>query len=191
MKIKLALCALFVGAMVQTSMAQGSDSCATPQIIMGQGNFTFDQTTATVGMEGQNETLCNYSGTNGIGRDVWFLWTADATGQARISTCGAIDPTKLAAYPGTNGCPLDGTAIACGDNNVCGAQSLITFDCTAGTSYLLQIGIFPGQSITGTTMEPLTITIDAPFAPYRYDFGASTGSLGLGGLRSSSWRISP
>jgi hypothetical protein len=125
--------------------AAGSDNCATPDAIAGQGSFAYDSSSATTGAEGQGESLCYAFGTTGIDNDVWLSWTADATGPATVSTCnGATFDTKIAAYPG-GGCPTVGSALACNDDT-CGLQSEITFNVVAGTSYMLQIGNFPGAA---------------------------------------------
>ena len=68
---------------------QGSDSCTTPTPIAGQGTFPYDNTQATTGAEGQNEPLCYQFGSSAVDNDVWFAWTADFTGNAVITTCGA------------------------------------------------------------------------------------------------------
>jgi hypothetical protein len=123
----------------------GNDDCAAALAIAGQGNFPYDSSSASTGIEGQGETLCYDFGTSGIDNDMWFSWTADATGPATVSMCNgtAID-TKIASYPG-GGCPTSGSALACNDDT-CGLQSEINFNVVSGTSYMLQIGNFPGVS---------------------------------------------
>jgi hypothetical protein len=123
----------------------GTDSCTTPTPISGQGAFPFDQTAATTGAEGQSESLCFAFGTSGIDYDVWFAWTADATGPATVTTCsGASHDTKLAAYPGA-GCPATGSALACNDD-ACGLQSSLCFGVVNNGMYTLQVGTFPGAT---------------------------------------------
>jgi hypothetical protein len=129
-------------AFVAPAWAQGSDDCSTPTMIAGQGDFAFDSTTATTGSQGQNESLCNQFGTTGIDHDVWFVWTAPATGFATVSLCNTVAfDSKIAAYSGS-GCPVS-PALACNDDS-CGVQSVIGFDVTVGQDYTLQIGSFPG-----------------------------------------------
>ncbi len=122
----------------------GADSCTTPDALAGQGSFAFDQTLATTGAEGQLEFLCYAFGSSAVDNDVWFSWTADATGTALISTCTAAVDTKIAVYPGT-GCPTAGSALACNDD-ACGLQTQVTLPVTAGTTYTLQVGTFPGAA---------------------------------------------
>ena len=157
--------------------AAGNDDCSSPDPLSGQGNFPYNNGGATTGAEGQNETLCDAFGTTGIDNDIWYEWTADGDGIAVIDTCLDAQDTKLAAYP-SGGCPADGSAIACNDDT-CGLQSEISFACTTGTTYLLQVGNFPGSSGGSGT---LNIRIDTPPEPptcYDGDDGTSELSIGL------------
>ncbi|HIG10082.1 MAG: hypothetical protein ABGY71_11845 [bacterium] len=124
-----------------------ADDCATPVAIAGQGSFAFNNLLASTGLEGQNESLCLGFGASGIDRDVWFDWTADATGEACVSTCGILLDTKLAVYP-AGGCPAAGSAIQCNDDAaICGGlQAAVKFAAFAGSSYLFQLGNFPGAA---------------------------------------------
>jgi len=142
----------------------GGDDCTAPTAIAGQATFNYDNSAATTGVEGQIESNCDAFGTTGIDNDVWFEWTADADGNAVIETCGSADDTKIAAYP-AGGCPADGSSIACNDD-FCGLQSSISFPVTSGTTYLLQVGNFPGAaggfgSLTTTIIDPPSFTITA------------------------------
>ena len=141
--------------------AADNDDCASPELIAGQGTFAFDTTGASTGAEGQNESICDFFGQIAIDNDVWFEWTSDDDGIARVETCNlAAHDTKLAAYDGS-GCPADGTAIACNDD-ACAVQSSINFPVTNGTVYTLQVGSFPGAS--GGAGD-ISITISPPPPP--------------------------
>jgi hypothetical protein len=123
------------------------DSCATPLVVVGTGTFPFDNSMATTGVEGQAEAPCNLTGAGtAILYDLWYTWTATGTGMARFNTCVAnqID-TKVAVYPGA-GCPTS-AAIACNDD-VCGAPyaSTVTWPATAGQTYTIQLGCYPGTA---------------------------------------------
>jgi hypothetical protein len=160
MKLSYLLAALGAATLTTLAGAQnGSDNCTTPDAIAGQGSFSFDSTLATTGPEGQSEPLCFAFGSNAVDSDVWFNWTADATGIASISTCASLLDTKIAGYP-AGGCPVvAGTAIACNDDS-CSVQSAIDFACTTGTAYLLQIGSFPGN-VGGTGTIDIVIASSA------------------------------
>ena len=129
-----------------------NDDCASATAISGQGTFGFDNQLATIGAEGQNEGHCNTHGGYGsaIAHDVWYTWTADATGYATVSTIGGTGvDSKIAAYNGA-GCPSDGSAIICNDDNELTFQSMLQFAVTAGTDYTLQIGGWPNNGSGGT-----------------------------------------
>lgn len=155
--------------------AAGSDDCATPTPISGSGTFAFDNGAATAGLEGQAELLCSAFSVTSVDHDVWFEWTADFTGDATLSSCDSTGvDTKLAAYPG-GGCPVDGTSLACSDD-ACGLQSEVQFPVTQGTTYLLQIGTFPGAS--GGAGQFFVGEPQAPTCGTAHD-GVSETSLGL------------
>ncbi len=123
----------------------GSDDCNSAMPISGAGTFNFDNSAATTGADGQNEYICYDFGSSAVDNDVWFDWTAATTGNAIVESCNntSVD-TKIGAYPG-GGCPTPGSAIACNDDT-CGLQSQIQFPCTAATSYMIQVGCFPGAA---------------------------------------------
>lgn len=119
------------------AVAQGSDACATPTVITGQGNFAFDSTAATTGAQGQYD--CSFS--VGIDDDVWFSWVAPASGTATLTTCGGASfDTKVAVYAGSS-CPSS-PPLACNDDS-CSYQSVMSFPVTAGNNHMLQIGSWP------------------------------------------------
>ena len=136
-----------LGGGSQSALAGGSDSCATPQAIAGQGTFPFNNLSATSGAEGQNEYLCYQFGTSAVDNDVWYLWTADATGTALVESCaGATIDSKLVVYPYNGvGCPAAGTSLDCNDD-ACALQSGITFACVSGTDYIVQLGNYAGAT---------------------------------------------
>lgn len=166
----------------------GSDNCATPDAIAGAGTFTFDNTAATTGTQGQAESLCLAFGSTAVVQDVWFAWTSPATGTATMTTCGGVIDTKIAAYPGS-GCPTNGSALACNDDSGCPSfASLITFPVTSGTTYTLQVGLYPfgatpgvgsfTMSVTGpiTNDDCTSPTVVAGSGPHAFsNIGATTG----------------
>lgn len=119
-----------------------NDNCTAPIALAGAGPFTFNQLGATTGVQGQGEALCNFFGSTVIDNDVWYTYTAPVSGNGIIDFCGNTVDTKVAIYAGT-GCPTPGSAIACNDDS-CGLQSQVVFCATAGTTYLIQVGTFPG-----------------------------------------------
>ena len=173
----------------------GTDSCTTPDLLVGTGTFNFDNTTATTGIEGQTETLCTQFALTAVNSDVWFTWAATATGSCVIETCNitTID-TKIGIYPGTT-CPTAGTALACNDDNcTVGFQSKLTLPVTVGTNYVIQLGLYPGAAPVATpgagtfslnvsvpTLNDNCATPDVVVGagPFNFDNGfASTGTEG-------------
>ncbi|MBK7641439.1 MAG: hypothetical protein IPJ19_00070 [Planctomycetes bacterium] len=178
----------------------GGDDCNTPDAILGTGSFAFDNTLATTGTQGQTEAICLFFGQTGINNDVWFAWTASATGTTTVSFCGtATMDSKIAVYNGST-CP-GGAAIACNDDS-CALQSSVSFPATSGNTYMLQVGNFPGATagsgsftISGGGAGPanddcstaVAITGNGPFA---YDTtGATTSSQQSGGCATAGQDI--
>jgi hypothetical protein len=145
MRIQILAIAL-LGLIASPALAlQGSDSCATAQAIAGSGTFNFDCTSATTGPEGQTEGLCYAFSTSAVDFDVWFEWTSDFSGAAVVTSCaGTSEDTKIAAYPG-GGCPVANSSLACNDD-ACNLQSTISFNVVSGSTYMIQLGNFPGSS---------------------------------------------
>ena len=136
------------GSPNQNVVIGGSDDCSTPDAINGTGTFAFNQVGATTGTEGQNEYSCYAFGSSAIDSDVWFAWTAPTTDTFQFETCNlTTTDTKIAVYPGAT-CPAAATVLACNDDT-CGLQSQVTFSGTAGSTYILQVGTFPG-AVAGT-----------------------------------------
>jgi hypothetical protein len=152
-----------------------ADDCATPQVLAGRGSFAFDTSIATTGIEGQSETLCYQFGSSGIAGDVWYEWTASTSGLAKVSTCGTPLDTKLAAYP-AGGCPTDGTALACNDDSsACGGlQAELLFPVVAGSSYLLQLGHYPGASGGAGSFEVSVVPPAEPGTAYCFCDGGNS-----------------
>jgi hypothetical protein len=130
----------------------GSDDCSTADAITGVGSFAFDNSFATTGLNGQNNSPdCTFFGQTSVTNDVWFSWTAPATGLVVLSFCGqtTVD-TKVAVYDlaAIGGvCPANAaasTVVACNDDlSFLVYQSRVTFNATASLVYLIQIGTYP------------------------------------------------
>jgi hypothetical protein len=135
------------------------DDCANPFVIAGLGTFNYDCQLATTGTEGQNEALCI---SPGITTDVWYRWTAPASGNATMTLCGSgtLMDSKIAAYAGSV-CPVDGTALACNDD-YCSTESRILFPVSAGSVYMLQLGSYPGAGFGWYGVFTLSIAPGAP-----------------------------
>jgi hypothetical protein len=116
---------------IEVLSTPANDDCSAP-VDVGTGGSSFDTTNASMGAEGQSNPC------GPIFNDLWFQWTAAASGWATIETCGqTASDTALAVYP-AGGCPA-GVAVAC-DNDGCGQQSTLSFAVTAGSTWLVQVG---------------------------------------------------
>ena len=74
-------------------------------------------------------------GNRSTGRSVWYRFTAPTTATVSVNTYGSTYDTILAAYSGS--CAAL-TPVACNDDSV-GAQSRVSFQVTAGTTYYFQV----------------------------------------------------
>ncbi len=160
----------------------GADNCGGAATI-SEGLTGFSTIGATT--DGSPDPLCGNAGTDDIGQDIWFNYTAPASGELTVSTCeqlgGSADfDTRIAVYPGC-GCP-PGSAVACNDDdpaNECGTgaggfHSTATVPVSAGTCYDIRVGGFGTAEGTGTLLLDLqqygdpdyTLSMDAPGAVY-------------------------
>ena len=147
---------LAVSSSASAQVALPNDDCASPLALAGPGLHPLDTTFATTGTEGQNEAVCLEFAQTAIARDLWFTYVPATTGIIQVSTCGLLPSggggstdSKIAAYAAV-ACPIPGSALACNDDAFdCGAiptfESSITVPSTCGTTYLFQVGQYPGS----------------------------------------------
>ena len=148
-------------AVTNPTLGPGSNACGTPTAIGGPGTFAFDNTAAT----NDGPQVCGL-----MGKDVWFAWTAGGSGSTTVDTCGeAAFDTVITVY-GVSTCPVAGDSLGCSDD-FCGAQSSVTFNAVASTTYMIQVGGFNGASGAGT------FTISAPVGPPANDSCATPALL--------------
>lgn len=159
------------------ALPPANDSCSTPSPLTGSGPFAFNTTTASTGAEGQSESRCSFYGSSGIDNDVWYCWTAPATGPFQVdSRTTTFDDTKIAVYDGC-GCPLN-PAIGCNDDGCGYSGSLTRFQAIAGHVYAIQLGSGPGSpGGTGTfSIDPSPL----PASGCQLDDGSSEQVFGAG-----------
>jgi hypothetical protein len=161
--------------MINVVPAATNDDCSMPVVLSGPGPYAFNNSSATTGPQGQGNANCLFFGTMGISNDVWFTYTASATGNATLALCGGTSmDSKVAVYAGA-GCPSS-MALACNDDS-CSLQSQVTWSATNGSTYTIQLGNFPGA--TGSTG---TFTINVAPPPglcTNHDDGSSENAIGL------------
>jgi len=141
-----------------------NDECSGAFPISGTGAFPFDTTLASTSP--QQGLAC---GTGTAQSDVWFDWTASASGTCTFSLCGGAGfDTLIAAYAGSS-CPSAGSALGCNDDSACGSESSLDFACVAGNHYLLQLGAYATGSGAGT----FTLNVAPPPPSFLCDPGTS------------------
>jgi len=168
---QLALLAVSILSLLGPSAsAQGSDACQSAQPISGTGSFPF--TTGTTGPQTWNQN-CTGDFLPDIERDVWFAWTAPATGYYLFTTCGTTPlglETRAARHSGA-GCPSSqatgcfGNFCADGTNN-----AEFVFSAAAGQVHTFQLGVWPGGVGGSGTFRILEVG-----AVTRFCFGDGSG----------------
>ena len=144
---------------VPTLAPPANDDCASAITLLGAGPFALDTDTAT--------TSSQQFGSCGTAEyDIWYDWTAPATGTCMLSLCGDyafVYDSLVNVYDGS-GCPTS-AAIGCNDD-FCGVMSQATFPCTAGNHYMLQLG-----GVGGNGMGLASFTLHVGPATYLCDPG--------------------
>ena len=165
---------LFAGA---TFAQPVNDTCANAE------NLTITPSLSTTSSLATNLNLaataaeapmsCNSSGPKNT---VWYSFTAPITGRYRIDNCSSANyDSVLAVYTGGCAAPTQITS-ACNDQGPtgCSPASLLELDLTAGTQYLVQVGVWSSVTIDATAVTRLTIT---SFLPHPLDTCGPTSPM--------------
>lgn len=139
-----------------------NDDCSDAIAIGSVSDFAFTTIAATT--DGPyHPDACVGGTTDSLYYDVWYLYTADFTGEADFNTCGTADfDTNIAVYTGTATCPPDASdVIACSEDapGCSGFTSQIIFDVVEGTTYLLRIGGWGSANSPGGEVGSGTFSI--------------------------------
>jgi hypothetical protein len=142
------------------------------------GNLTkeeFDTTCATFDGPGHFVTSPN----------IWYIYTAAATGNVTVSLCGSGYDTKLAIYKGADCYPGASDLFASNDDS-CGWQSEATFAATVGQKYLIEVGGFGSK--TGKGMITISSEGGGPQPPSELDLGDAPDSTNnYGRVMTAYW----
>ncbi len=118
-----------------------NDTCANAVTMVNGG--TYSGSTASATRDGS--ASCGSSSTT---RDVWYKYTAGASGTLRIDSCGSSYDTVLSLHSACVG--TSSNQLACNDDcggTPCGAvSSCLTRAVTAGTTYYLRVSGYNGAS---------------------------------------------
>ncbi len=149
-----------------------NDECLSA-LPVGEGAFAWNNTASVV--DGPVDCDGNMSA------DVWFLYTASDTTNARIGTCGALgtmDDTTLIVYDAALGCPIAGSPCLAADDDTCSNaaggpafMSEVTIPVVAGGQYYVQVGGWNGT--TGTSELSISLEIAPATNVTCTDTGAS------------------
>jgi hypothetical protein len=123
----------YTGSLNCVCQPPANDNCAAAIPISGNGPFNGTNSCATTDGPDPCSVL--------MGSDVWYDWTAGASGPTLFSLCGSTYDTSIAIYD-TTAC--QGSNLACNDDS-CGVQSQATANVVAGNAYKIQIGGFAGS----------------------------------------------
>lgn len=125
---------------IECGGVQEGDECLT-SIPVGLGFTNFDNTNMTDSPDPYDDLLCPNNFLGQMTQDVWFSFTAPASGLATVSTCfsSTVPDTDLVIYEGSCGSLLQ---IACsGDFPGCSLLAQVQgLAVTEGTTYLIRIG---------------------------------------------------
>jgi hypothetical protein len=164
--MKRFLCSLLAVAASLTAQAPSNDECAGAIVVSNGVNPSAPAGASGSFYTNAAATTSATTACNSITQDVWFSYTASATGSHTVSTCtppgftaGALADSVLAIYNSTAGaCPPVAPALACNDE-FCASRSQITAALTSGTTYFIRVGSW--QTATAGTFY-LSITAPTP-----------------------------
>lgn len=128
--------------------APPNDDCATA-IAVGEGVHPFSNINATD--SGAYPSCAEFQDTE-IRSDVWYLVTADCTGDMTVATCGGTSlDTKIGVYQGGVCPPNPANLVLLGCNDdACMVQSSVTVPVVVGQQFLVRIGGYRGVQGSGT-----------------------------------------
>ena len=123
-------------------------------IAVGEGSTPFDNSGSLT--DGPSDCDGN------MANDMWFLYTATATGDATIETCGTagtLDDSVLIVYDSA-ACPQAGDPCLASDDDGCSSpnfSSTVTIPVVAGESFYVQVGGWNGA--TGTSDLNISVAL--------------------------------
>ena len=167
-------------ALAVAVFAIAAASLAAPASAIPPANDSFD---AAVELSGRSDAVSgttkdatkeagepNHANEPG-GASVWFRWTAPASGETTIDTCGSQFDTLLAAYTGD---ALNALTVVASNDDVCDHQSSITFTADQGETYRI--------ALDGLVAETGLFNLQLRLAPPNDDFA---DALVIGGDEGS------
>lgn len=155
--MKLLIASAFAALLLPAAAAQGGNDCASATPITGYGLYSWNNTSATT----TGAFDCNNRPAR---KDLWFAWTAPATGGVRFETCGTNTSfdTRIVAYDGADCSNL--VVADCAAQSCIAGLSITNFQAIAGQVYLLRVGArqlnMSGPGEFRLSPDPCPVTAD-------------------------------
>lgn len=132
-----------------------NDLCADAIVLEVGSGIEFNSGGATTdGPDHTEPAGCFGFGDTSIMSDIWYTYTATQSGSILWSTCDMVfHDTRLGVYnPGSACPPLTEDLLACNDDGsgCTNFSSALFFDVEEGSTYLLRLGGFGGESGSGS-----------------------------------------
>jgi hypothetical protein len=120
-----------------------------------------------------------------IGKSIWYTFNATFSGMATVSTCGgATWDTVLAVYTGN---AVNALTLVAYNDDACGVQSTVTWGCTAGTTYRIQLSSY-GNNAGGSVTTTLSGCTGAPAcSPGVQTIAPGSASFSASGSGPHTW----
>jgi len=132
-----------------------NDECS-GAIFISEGSTSFTTVGGTTSSDAFDETGCTDTYLGDMNDDVWFAWTAPASGTITLATCNNVDfDTDIVIYVGNCGSK---TQIGCnGDGDGCSDySSSATADVSGGSLYIFRVG---GYNANATGSGDLALSL--------------------------------
>ncbi|HIN84361.1 MAG TPA: choice-of-anchor B family protein [Phycisphaerales bacterium] len=135
-----------------TNCPGAGDECNNA-VVAQLGPNNFDTSSATPSSPAPDESQCSGTYMNwNNSPDVWFIWEAEFSGDALITTCDSSSyDTSMAVYEDTCSNQIACNGDATGNGNNCQSYySEVSVPVTLGNTYYIRIGGWQGATGTGT-----------------------------------------
>ncbi|MBL8879199.1 MAG: hypothetical protein JNG88_08775, partial [Phycisphaerales bacterium] len=141
-----------------------NDNCL-DAIVIGDGVTAFQNIGANT--DGLAHPQCLGGQSTQIFNDIWYRYTAPRDCLLTIESCGGTSmDSKIAVYIDTGVCPPTGDQLIACNDDACSLQSRVSFQTTAGVTYLIRLGAATDGGGGSGTFE---VTCDACNGAIRAD----------------------
>ncbi|MFZ4575031.1 MAG: hypothetical protein ACOYN0_11575, partial [Phycisphaerales bacterium] len=130
-----------------------NDACSA-RIPITVGNHLFSTVDTT--SDGPVHASCSFVGDTLVGNDIWYTFTAPATGTLTVAACGANFDSRLAIYNASGCTNFEARLLGCSENS-CGDDASVSIPVTSGVNYTIRLGGANGASGSGTLAVSLNV----------------------------------